>query len=76
MSAYLWTPTFLSVLEEHDRIKLQKKIASAKSEIMARHSELRSSSDGTAAQREEFERLCDARRILDLLKHVSSDGAA
>ena len=76
MGAYVWTPTFLSVLEEQDRIKLQKKIASARSEIITRHSELMASSDGTDARREEFERLCDARRILDLLQQVSNDRAA
>lgn len=74
MNSYSWTPSYLAVLEEQDRARLQQGIANARREIMTRYSQLMSTSCMSETQREEWRLLCDARRVLDLLHQVSEDG--
>ena len=73
MKRYGWTSEYIAAIEEHDRAELQRRIAIARTLMSERFSALmdRSMSDG---ENEEFQRLRDARRALDLLERVSNDG--
>lgn len=73
MKRYGWTSEYIAAIEEHDRAELQMRIAIARRLMSERFSTLmdRSMSDG---EYEEFRRLRDARRALDLLERVSNDG--
>ena len=73
MKRYTWTSAYVAAIEEHDRAELQLRIELARKMMTERFSVLM---NGYMALREyeEFRRLRDARRALDLLERVSNDG--
>jgi hypothetical protein len=72
MIRYSWTSAFVAAIEEHDRVKLQKRIGAA-TRVMRQRSSALLAHGMTNRERDEFRRLCDARRALDLLHRVSND---
>ena len=73
MKRYSWTSEYVAAIEEHDRGELQKRIGVVRRLMSERFATLidRSMTNG---EYEEFRRLRDARRALDLLERVSNDG--
>jgi hypothetical protein len=72
MNQYGWTPAYVAAIEEHDRVVLQQRIGAARQLMSERLSRL-ISHPMTHVESEEFRRLCDCRRALDLLERVSND---
>lgn len=72
MNQYSWTSAYTAAIEEHDRIALQKRIGEARKTMAERLSGLVAGSMANG-ESEEFQRLCDARRALDLLERVSNN---
>lgn len=73
MKHYGWTSEYVAAIEEHDRAELQRRIAIARKLMSERFSSLMDRSM-TVGEHEEFHRLRDARRALDLLERVSNGG--
>jgi len=73
MKRYGWTTEYVAAVEEHDGAELQRRIAIARKLMLERFSSLINRSM-SAGEYEEFRRLRDARRALDLLERVSSGG--
>jgi hypothetical protein len=72
MKRYSWTAAYVAAIEEHDQIELQKRIGIARTMMSERFSALINGSLSNG-EIEEFRRLRDARRALDLLERVSND---
>ena len=73
MKRYSWTMAYVAAIEEHNRAELQTRIGLARSMMTERFSVLMNGYMSTG-EYEEFRRLRDARRALDLLERVSNDG--
>ena len=72
MNQYSWTSAYTAAIEERDRVTLQKQIRNARKVMAERLSRLVTGSMANG-ESEEFQRLCDARRALDLLERVSNN---
>lgn len=73
MKRYNWTSAYVAAIEEHDREELQVRIGLAKKMMTERFSVLLNRYM-TSGEYDEFRRLRDARRALDLLERVSNGG--
>lgn len=71
MKCYSWTPAYVAAIEEHDRVALQKRIGIAR-HLMSERLAMLGVAFVTNSDSEEFQRLCDACRCLDLLERVSN----
>lgn len=73
MKRYGWTSEYVAAIEEHDRGELQRRISIVRKLMSERFAALADRAM-TNEEYEEFRRLRDARRALDLLERVSNDG--
>ena len=73
MKRYRWTSAYMAAIEEHDRAALQVRIGLARRMMTDRFSVLMNG-NMTTREYEEFRKLREAHRSLELLERVSNGG--